>query len=162
MLTAYLQPFYPEYKPGVAAEDRRHVERLTYGGLSRYNKAMSLTDEDLSQVRGVVVDAIQELILPRFDEHDKRFEAIEADLREVKEDVRSLKADMHEVKDRLGHLEGRVEALEADVKELYVIAKQHSTYADKNFRELSVEQKVLRMYEDVKLLAQEAGVTLPS
>jgi hypothetical protein len=33
---------------------------------------------------------------------------------------------------------------------------------DKKFAKLSVEQKVLQMYEDVKLLANEAGVTLPT
>lgn len=124
---------------------------------------MSLTDEDLSQVRDVVVSAIQELVLPRFDEHDRRLQAIESDIRELKEDVGILKADMREVKDRLSHLEGRVEAIEADVKELYIMLKaQRPTYADKKFAKLSVEQKVLQMYEDVKLLAQEAGVTLPN
>jgi chromosome segregation ATPase len=131
---------------------------------------MRLTDEDLSQVRDVVVSAIQELMLPRFDEHDQRFDAIEQDLRGVKddvgglkEDVRVLKTDMREVKNSLSRLEGRVEALEANIKELYaMVAVQKTTYMDKKFSKLSVEQKVLRMYEDVKLLAQETGVTLPN
>ncbi|GEM_PF-2192406 len=142
---------------------------------------MSLTDEDLTQVRSIVVDtvttAIQELILPRFDEHDRRFDILEADMIHVKEDigvlkqdvavlkedVRVLKSDMREVKDRLGGLEGRVEAMEADIKELYaMVAAQKPEYSNSKLTKLSVEQKVLRMYEDVKLLAREAGVTLPN
>lgn len=158
-------------------------------GIARYNKPMSLTSEDLDQVRGVVVDvvttAIQELVLPRFDEHDKRFEKLESDMTEVKEDVRILKEDvrvlkddvrilkddvhilkedMREAKDSLGRLEGRADALEADIKELYVMVRagHQPSYTDKKFAKLSIDQKVLQMYEDVKLLAREAGVTLPS
>jgi hypothetical protein len=43
-----------------------------------------------------------------------------------------------------------------------MIATQKPTYGDKRFAELSVEQKLLRMYEDVGLRAREAGVTLPN
>lgn len=138
---------------------------------------MSLTKEDLSQVRDVVVEAIQELILPRFDEHDKRLTAIEQDVRGLKEDVRVLKDDVRVLKDdvrvlkeqmrevgvSIGRIEGRLEAVEADIKELYdLLDTQKPSYADKQFAKLSVERKVLNMYEDVKLLAQEAGVALPN
>ncbi len=128
---------------------------------------MSLSNEDISQVREVVVDAIttaiQELVLPRFDEHDKRLSAIERDVAELKSDVRVLKADMRDVKASLGRLEGRLEALEADVKELYVMLKEHKRagLGSKEFNQLPIEKKVLQMYENVKLLAQEAGVALP-
>lgn len=136
-------------------------------GLRHYNGVMSLTNDDLIQVRDIVVDAvttaIQTLIIPRLDEQDKRLEAIEEDIRGLKEDVRTLKAEMHDVKDSLDHLEGRLDALEADVKELYaMVSAQKPTYADRQFAKLPVEQKVLKMYEDVKLLAREAGVTLPN
>lgn len=138
---------------------------------------MSLTDEDLSQVRDIIVGAIEALVLPRFDEHDKRFdehdkrfEALEkdvrtltTDMREVKEDVRVLKTDMREVKDSLGRLEGRVEALEADVKELYrmVATLSERKLPDERFTKLPVEQKVIQLYQDLQALAKQAGVTLP-
>lgn len=145
---------------------------------------MSLNDEDLSQVSGIVIDAIQELILPRFDEHDRRFDAhdrrfdaLAADMAEVKKDVGALKQDVtglkedarvlmsdtREVKNRLGSLEGRIKAMEADIKELYaMVAAQKSGHANGKLAKLSAEQKVLRMYEDLKLLARETGVTLPN
>jgi septin family protein len=34
---------------------------------------MSLTKDDLNQVRDVVVSAIEALVIPRFDEIEKRF-----------------------------------------------------------------------------------------
>lgn len=139
---------------------------------------MSLTDADIAQVRDVVVGAIEALVLPRFDEHDKRFDALEADMTEVKEDVRVLKedvrvlkedvrvlkTDMREVKESLGRLEGRVEALEADIKELYRMSAKlpGRSDSDRKFAILSFDKKVLQVYEDVKLLAQEAGITLPT
>ena len=83
----------------------------------RYAKVMSLTDEDLSQVRDVAVSAIQELMLPRFEEHDRRFDRIE----------------------------GRLDEVEADIKELYaMVDAQKPGYADKKFAKLSIEQKVLK------------------
>jgi chromosome segregation ATPase len=127
---------------------------------------MSLTAEDLSQVRDVVVDAIttaiQELILPRFDEHDKRLAAIERDIRELKTEMRDARIGLGRIGGRLDSLEGRVESLEADIKELSaVVAAQGPSYTDKTFAKLSAEQKVPRIHENVKLLAREMGVTLP-
>ena len=131
---------------------------------------MSLNEADIVLVRDVVVGAIETLVLPRFDEHDRRFETLEKDMAEVKEDVRVLKADvsvlkddMREVKSTLHSLDGRVESLEADIKELYRMHKKAGSLPphSKAFAKLSLEQKVLRAYEEVLLLAKEAGVTLP-
>jgi archaellum component FlaC len=131
---------------------------------------MSLTSEDIAQVRSVVIGAIETLVLPRFedqdrrfDQQDERFDAVEGKLARMEADIKAVQIDMRQVKSSLGWLEGHVEALEADIKELYVmVAAQKPAYTDKKIAKLSVEQKVLRMYEDVKLLAQEAGVTLPN
>lgn len=152
---------------------------------------MSLTEEDLTQVRDIVIEAIQAVVVPRFDELKTDIAGIKGDIRvlkedvaalkedvaalkedvrilksemrEVKEDVRILKSDMREVKDSLSRLEGRLDALEADVKELYkmIAAAGRQGSGDKKLARLSIEQKVLKMYEDFQLLAKEAGVTLP-
>jgi SMC interacting uncharacterized protein involved in chromosome segregation len=139
---------------------------------------MSLANEELEQVRDIVIDAVQSVTIPHFEmvtadiaglkqdigglKEDVRI--LKEDVRILKEDVRGLKADMREVKGSLNRLEGRVEALEADVKELYAMinASAKSSSGDKRDSRLSVEQKVLQMYQDVKLLAREAGVTLPN
>ncbi len=131
---------------------------------------MSLTSEDLGRVRSVVIGAIETLVLPRFEDQDRRFDqqderfgAVEGKLARIEADIKAVQIDMRQVKSSLGWLEGHVEALEADVKELYaMVAAQKPIYTDKKIAKLSVEQKVLKMYEDVKLLAQEAGITLPN
>lgn len=139
---------------------------------------MSLTDEDITQVRDVVVSAIEALVLPRFDALEADMAEVKEDIRELKEDVsvlkedvrvlkedvRMLKTEMREVKEGLNRLDGRVEALEADIKELYRMTAEgpKRSVADQKFAKLSFDKKVLQMYEDVKLLAQEAGITLPN
>jgi hypothetical protein len=113
---------------------------------ARYNKIMSLTEEDISQIRDVVVSAIQDLVLPRFDEHDRSLEALDNRLARLESNVKAVEIDMRQVKGTLGKLEGYVEALHADVKELFaMVAAQKPSYIDKVFAKQSIEQKVLRI-----------------
>lgn len=59
---------------------------------------------------------------------------------------------------------GKLEALENDVKEIYyMIAKlEKSESVSNKFSKLSVEQKILKMYKELKQTAKEAGVNLPN
>jgi chromosome segregation ATPase len=135
---------------------------------------MSLTDEDLNKVNNLVVTAVTEaistLVIPRFDEiekrfdeHDKRFDRIEVRLDAIEQDVAGLKKDMRELKDRLGNMEGRLDALEADIKEIYGMVKktQQLNGVRKGFEKLSFEEKIIQVYEDIRSLAQDAGIALP-
>ncbi len=142
---------------------------------------MTLTTDDKTWIKSAItegiVDALNEIVIPRFDEHDKRFDehdkrfdALEADVVELKtdvsglkSDVRSLQSDMREVKSILHSLDDRVQLLEVDVKEIYhMIAdlqKQNTTTA--GFAKLPLEKKILKAYADIVAMAKEAGVSLP-
>ena len=142
---------------------------------------MTLTTDDKTWIKSAItegiVDALNEIVIPRFDEHDKRFDehdkrfdALEADVAELKtdvsglkSDVRTLQSDMREVKATLHSLDDRVQLLEADVKEIYhMIAdlqKQNTTTA--GFAKLPLEKKILKAYADIVAMAKEAGVSLP-
>lgn len=142
---------------------------------------MTLTTDDKTWIKSAItegiVDALNEIVIPRFDEHDKRFDehdkrfdALEADAAELKtdvsglkSDVRTLQSDMREVKATLHSLDDRVQLLEADVKEIYhMIAdlqKQNTTTA--GFAKLPLEKKILKAYADIVAMAKEAGVSLP-
>ena len=142
---------------------------------------MTLTTDDKTWIKSAItegiVDALNEIVIPRFDEHDKRFDehdkrfdALEADVAELKtdvsglkSDVRSLQSDMREVKSILHSLDDRVQLLEVDVKEIYhMIAdlqKQNTTTA--GFAKLPLEKKILKAYADIVAMAKEAGVSLP-
>ena len=64
----------------------------TQSSAPRYNLDMSLTSEDLDQVRSVVIEAIQAVVMPPL-------EALTSDMAEVKEDVRVLKQDVSSLKE---------------------------------------------------------------
>ena len=149
---------------------------------------MTLTTDDKKWIKDAitegVVDALNEIVIPRFDEHDRRFDehdrrfdAIEADVAELKTDVAELKTDvaelkvdvselkndMRSVKSTLISLDDRIQLLEADVKSIYYmiadLQKQDKTSA--SFAKLPLEKKILKTYADVLAMAKEAGVSLP-
>lgn len=141
---------------------------------------MALTNDDKQWIKGAiadgVVEALETVVLPRFDEHDKRFDRIEARLDSVekrleslesdvcilKQDVSALKQDMHGVKDRLDTLEWQVEALTNDIKEIYAVIykKPNRTLVSKNFEKLSTEDKITIMHEELLKIAKHENVTL--
>ena len=145
---------------------------------------MTLNTEDKNWIKDTIFEALEAVVLPRFDEHDKRFDVIEKDvavlkddvrvLKEdvavlkddvqvLKDDVRVLKDDMRVVKSDLATLAGKVEALEADIKEIYLMQARLSRQEgdDSTFAKLSLEKKLLQLNANLLSTAKEAGITLP-
>ena len=149
---------------------------------------MALTNDDKQWIKGAiadgVVEALETVVLPRFDEHDKRFDRIEArldsveeDVSGLKEDVSSLKSEMCEVKsrlngvesemrgvkDRLGRVEGELQALTNDTKEIYdvIYGKPNKSFMSASFAKMSSKEKLLIINEELLKIAKEAGVVLP-
>ena len=141
---------------------------------------MALTNDDKQWIKGAiadgVVEALETVVLPRFDEHgerlnriearlgsvEKRLESLESDVCILKQDVSALKQDMHGVKDRLDTLEWQVEALTNDIKEIYAVIykKPNRTLVSKNFEKLSTEDKITIMHEELLKIAKHENVTL--
>lgn len=156
---------------------------------------MALTNDDKQWIKGAiadgVVEALEAVVLPRFDEHDKRFDRIEARLDSVEEDVSGLKEDasglkddvsslksemcevksrlngveseMREVKDRLGRVEGELQALTNDIKEIYdvIYGKPNKSFMSASFAKMSSKEKLLVINEELLKMAKDAGVVLP-
>lgn len=149
---------------------------------------MALTQDDKKWIKGAitegVVDALNEIVLPRFDEHDKRFDAVEGrldsleedvrvlkddvrvlkeDVRVLKEDVRTLKDDMRDVKERLGTVEWQIEALTNDIKELYaaIYKKPNPALISESFSKLNDEDKLLIMNDELLKMAKKLKISLP-
>lgn len=149
---------------------------------------MALTNDDKQWIKGAiadgVVEALETVVLPRFDEHDKRFDRIEDRLDSVEEDVSGLKEDvsslksemcevksrlngveseMREVKDRLGRVEGELQALTNDIKEIYdvIYGKPNKSFMSASFAKMSSKEKLLIINEELLKIAKEAGVVLP-
>ena len=156
---------------------------------------MALTNDDKQWIKGAitdgVVEALEAVVLPRFDEHDKRFDRIEARLDSVEEDVSGLKDDvsslkddvsslksemcevksrlngveseMREVKDRLSRVEGELRALTNDIKEIYdvIYGKPNKSFMSASFAKMSSKEKLLVINEELLKMAKDAGVVLP-
>ena len=156
---------------------------------------MALTNDDKQWIKGAiadgVVEALEAVVLPRFDEHDKRFDRIEARLDSVEEDVSGLKEDvsglkddvsslksemcevksrlngveseMREVKDRLGRVEGELQALTNDIKEIYdvIYGKPNKSFMSASFAKMSSKEKLLVINEELLKMAKDGGVVLP-
>lgn len=136
---------------------------------------MSLTKQDLSEVKeivvGAIVEAIDTMVSPRFDVLEADVAELKTDVAELKTDVAILKSDvstlkteMREVKQTLQTMDGRMEALENDVRELYgmVAELQKAKKENHKFNKLPLEKKILQTHAELLLIAKEAGVVLPN
>ena len=74
------------------------------------------------------------------------------------------------MREELKPLEDRLEALENDIKEIYhMIARlqkqvdriEGTTFTDKSFQKLTLEQKLLKLNAELLAAAKQAGITLP-
>lgn len=128
---------------------------------------MALTNDDKQWIKGAiadgVVEALEAVVLPRFDEHGERLNRIEDRLGSVEKDVSSLKSEMYEVKDRLDRVEGELQALTNDIKEIYdvIYSKPNKALMSASFAKMSSKEKLLIINEELLKIAKEAGVVLP-
>ena len=142
---------------------------------------MALTNDDKQWIKGAIADGVVEVleavVLPRFDEHGERLNRIEDRLGLVEKDVSSLKSEMyevksrldrvegglHEVKDRLDRVEGELQALTNDIKEIYdvIYSKPNKVLMSASFAKMSSKEKLLIINEELLKIAKEAGVVLP-
>jgi hypothetical protein len=96
---------------------------------------MSLTTEDLTQIRTVVREEVDSIVTVK--------------LKPLQENIRELK--------------GQVEALENDIKEIYTMLShmEKLPMPDKEFQKISIEHKLLKLNGQLLAAAREAGITLP-
>lgn len=110
-----------------------------------------------------MLDALDVAVNPRLDAIEGDIDELKTDVSVLKTDVSALKSDMRQVKKSLERLEGRVEALEADIREIYLMLAdlQKSQVPNKQFKKLTLEQKLLKINAELLATAKEAGISLP-
>lgn len=120
---------------------------------------MSLTKQDLKDIRNVVLEALEVAVIPRLD-------ALEAEVAALKSEVASFKAEtsrrLDALEAQMKNTNGRLTALENDVKELYhMIDKKPSFgFGSKEYQKLPSEDKIHILDHEVGALAKDMGVTL--
>ena len=118
---------------------------------------MALTNDDKQWIKGAiadgVVEALEAVVLPRFDEHGKRFDRIEDRLGSVEKRLESLESDVCILKQD-------VSALKQDVIYAVIYKKPNRALVSKNFEKLSTEDKITIMHEELLKIAKHENVTL--
>lgn len=127
---------------------------------------MSLSKQDLSDIRDVVLDALDVAVNPRLDSLESKVDSLENRMDSMEGRMAAQESAQHETNRRLGAIEsqldsmdGRLEALEADVKELYAMVGGHAT-GGKSFGRQTPERKLRLLYAEVTALARELHVEL--
>jgi chromosome segregation ATPase len=122
--------------------------------------AMTLTTDDKQWIKGAItegiVDALNEIVIPRFEAIESRLDSIESRLT-------SLERDMRDVKERLGYVEGEIQALTNDIKEIYnvIYKKPNKILVSEMFAKMSDEDKITTLHDELQKLAKKKGVVLP-
>ena len=121
---------------------------------------MTLTTDDRQWIKGAItegiVDALNEIVIPRF-------EAIEGRLDSIESRLTSLERDMRDVKERLGYVEGEIQALTNDIKGIYnvIYKKPNKILVSEMFAKMSDEDKITTLHDELQKLAKKKGVVLP-
>lgn len=149
---------------------------------------MALTDDDKKWIKGAitegVVDALNEVVLPKFDEIDERLDGIDRRLDGIDERLdgiderlnsrdqqfmsinsrlNSLEVSMRELKEETADLSGQIEALTNDIKTVYdeIYGKPNKILISKSFLRLPDDEKLLVINDVLVGMANKIGVELP-
>jgi predicted nuclease with TOPRIM domain len=133
---------------------------------------MSLTKQDLTDIRTVVLDALEAVVEPRFDALEGRMDNVEGGLDKVEGGLQGLEREQATTNQRLSSLEqkvdnldGRLEALENDIKALYEMtppSARQTHVASPSYKKLSQQDKLVVLNQELLALAKAAGVSLPN
>ena len=136
---------------------------------------MSLTTDDLSDIRSVMLDALDAVVNPRFDrieaqldehtkildEHTKILKEHGQVLHEHTSILREHDSRLASIEKKVDNMDGRLRAIEADIKELYKSTSALPIVSfDKKFASLPPEQQITKMYYAITALAKQMHVEL--
>lgn len=129
---------------------------------------MSLTKDDLTDIRTVILEALEVAVNPRFDSLESkvdklegRMDGLEARMLAQESAQRETNHRLTSVEAKLENVDGRLQAIEADVKELYgMVGKVVPASFDKDFAKLSPEQKLHKLHAHLHTLARHMQIEL--
>lgn len=134
---------------------------------------MSLTKQDLTDIRTVILEALQAVVEPRFEDLETRFDNLETEFRNFKSEMTSFKADMTSfraettrrlsaIESQLTDMNGRLTALENDVMDIYKMLARKPTFGlgDKKYQKLSNNEKIQILDKEITNLAKHLNIPL--
>lgn len=128
---------------------------------------MSLTSDDKQWIKGAitegVVEALNEIVLPRFEEHDEKFKQIDRRFDTIDLEIRKIHTEQTEMKAWMERIDGRILGIESDIKEIYdrivALEKKSPELTRKEQAELS--RKLAVLFDWAKAVSEKTGVALP-
>lgn len=142
---------------------------------------MSLTKQDLTDIRDVVLDALEVAVNPRLDNLeikvdrlegrmdglegqmeglDRRMEGLEGRMAAQESGQRETNHRLSSIEASLENIDGRLLALEADIKQLYKMLGAKNVALSKKFSALPPEQKLRTLHGELLNLAKQLHVEL--
>lgn len=124
---------------------------------------MALTKQDLTDIRVVVIDAINEsfeaLSAPRFDALEQRMSTQEKELRSFKNEVYARFGQMDT---KLQELTDKITMLDEDVRALYGLLDEYKATVPgkKGYARLTIDKKMDILHSELHKTAKQAGITL--
>ena len=123
---------------------------------------MSLSKEDLGDVRDIVIDALEALVLPRFDSLEHRMDRLEGRMDGLENRMGNLEVRMDGLEGRMGNIEGRMGSIEGRIGNLEV--GQHEQ--TRQIRALSgninnIDGRLEALEADIKELYAMVGTIQP-
>ena len=142
---------------------------------------MSLTKQDLTSIRDVILEALDIAVNPRLDNLEDRVDKLEGHIQSLGRRVHILeirlqnletfqKTATHQqplIEARLTDIGGSIDALHNDVVELYSLASKfnrvaHRLIPETRFKKLPAQQRILMVHVELLTLAQHLGISLPT
>lgn len=128
---------------------------------------MSLTKEDVSQIRDIVIEGMELFTTPIHEKLDEHSRILREHSRLLGEHSRllyehsnrftAIELRLSKIEDRLDWIEGQIQALLSDIKELYDLT---AVKLDPNFQKLDDEAKIRTLYKYVTETAKAMNIKL--
>lgn len=121
---------------------------------------MSLTKEDISQIRDIVIEGMELFTAPihdKLDEHSRKLDEHSEILKEHSNRLTAIESRLTSIEERLDWIEGQIQAILNDIKELYDLT---AIKLDPNFEKLDDEAKIRTLYKYVTATAKAMNIKL--
>jgi chromosome segregation ATPase len=139
---------------------------------------MGLSTQDLTDIRNVMLDAIDIAVNPRLDRLESgmerlegRMDGLEGRMDGLEGRMGNLQRQQSETNQRLGSIEtklktidGRLQAVENDITELYALTSKQTSVDLSNtaYKSLSDTEKILILHKELAAIAKHKNISLPS
>lgn len=128
-----------------------------------YTKNMSLTDSDKQWIKSAitdgVVEALNEIILPRFEAHDEKFDQIDAHFDQIDAHFDQIDAHLGRIDARFDRVENDVNTIQGELRQMHTeIADIRDIVEGIDNRLLGVESDIREIYDHIVALEKKTAL----